>query len=233
MAEEYSTWASESLSRESHADWGVRSARSWSGKAILLSVVRSPAAIESLRSRHGSPHTFSAVDVSHVDQVDAWAEQSLADVGVPDLILNNAAVINANANLWEVPPEEFRAVCEVNLLGTYAVIRAVLPAMLREGRGGVVNFSSTWGQTTAPEVAPYCATKWGIEGLTQALAQELPSGMFAVAFNPGVINTDMLQSCFGSAAAAYSSAQEWAEHAVPCLMKLDASDNGKSVRAPL
>jgi NAD(P)-dependent dehydrogenase (short-subunit alcohol dehydrogenase family) len=199
----------------------------------IIGCARSPAAIESLRSRYGSAHTFSVTDVSQVAQVDAWAEETLATVGIPDLVLNNAAVINANANLWEVPPEEFRAVCEVNLLGTYAVIRAFLPAMLRQGRGGIVNFSSTWGQTTAPQVAPYCATKWGVEGLTQALAQELPSGMFAVAFNPGVINTEMLQSCFGSSAAAYPAAQEWAEQAVPFLLKLDANDNGLSRRAPV
>ena len=199
----------------------------------IIGCARSPEAIESLESRYGSAHTFSVADVSDPDEVAAWAQQALATVGIPDLILNNAGLINANANLWEVPPEEFRAVCEVNLLGTYAVIRAFLPAMLKQGRGGVINFSSTWGQSTSPEVAPYCATKWGIEGLTQALAQELPSGMFAVAFNPGVINTDMLQSCFGASAAAYPSAREWAEDAVPFLLQLGTTDNGTSVRAPV
>jgi NAD(P)-dependent dehydrogenase (short-subunit alcohol dehydrogenase family) len=198
----------------------------------IIGCARSPEAIELLQSRYGSAHTFSVTDISDPNAVIAWAQQARATVGTPDLIINNAGLINANANLWEVPPEEFRAVCEVNLLGTYAVIRAFLPAMLEQGRGGVVNFSSTWGHSTSPEVAPYCATKWGIEGLTQALAQELPSGMFAVAFNPGVINTDMLQSCFGASAATYPSAQEWAEDAVPFLLQLDAKDNGASVRAP-
>lgn len=199
----------------------------------IIGCARSAAAIESLKSRFGPPHTFSVTDVSDPDQVAAWARQALNTVGIPDLILNNAGLINANANLWEVPPEEFRAVCEVNLLGTYVVIRAFLPAMLEQGSGGIVNFSSTWGHSTSPEVAPYCATKWGIEGLTQALAQELPSGMFAVAFNPGVINTDMLQSCFGASAAAYPSAEEWARQAVPFLLNLDVTDNGTSVRAPV
>lgn len=198
----------------------------------IIGCARSPEAIESLKSNYGSAHTFSVTDVSDSDQVAAWARRALDTVGVPDLILNNAGLINANANLWEVPPEEFRAVCEVNLLGTYAVIRAFLPAMLEQSRGGVVNFSSTWGHSTAPEVAPYCATKWGIEGLTQALAQELPGGMFAVAFNPGIINTEMLQSCFGASAAAYPSAKQWAQDAVPFLLQLDANDNGTSVRAP-
>ena len=198
----------------------------------IIGCARSRQGIESLRSMLGTSHSFSVVDVSDVPQVDAWAADVLGTVGVPDLVWNNAGLINANASLWHVSPDEFRRVCEVNLLGTYAVIRAFLPAMIQQGSGGVVNFSSTWGHSTAPDVAPYCATKWGVEGLTQALAQELPSGMFAVALNPGVINTDMLKSCFGGAASSYRSPREWAENAVPFLLGLGPQDNGSSLRAP-
>ena len=53
--------------------------------------------------------------------------------------------------------------------------------------------------------------KWAIEGLSQALAQELPHGMAAVALNPGIINTSMLQTCFGRSAASYPKAEEWAK----------------------
>jgi len=63
-----------------------------------------------------------------------------------------------------------------------------VPAMVRRGQGVIVNFSSGWGRSTDAGVAPYCATKWAIEGLTQALAQELPPGMAAVPLNPGIIN---------------------------------------------
>jgi NAD(P)-dependent dehydrogenase (short-subunit alcohol dehydrogenase family) len=67
----------------------------------------------------------------------------------------------------------------------------------------VLNFSSGWGRSADAEVAPYCATKWAIEGLTLALAQELPPGMAAVPLNPGIINTGMLHSCFGDSASSY------------------------------
>ena len=67
----------------------------------------------------------------------------------------------------------------------------------------IVNFSSGWGRSVDAEVAPYCATKWAIEGLTQALARELPPGLCAVPLNPGVIDTDMLRSCFGGSAGGY------------------------------
>jgi NAD(P)-dependent dehydrogenase (short-subunit alcohol dehydrogenase family) len=96
-----------------------------------------------------------------------------------------------------------------------------------------VNFSSGWGRSTSPEVSAYCASKWGIEGMTQALAQELPRGLAAVALNPGVINTEMLQRCFGKEGAAqYPSAQQWAEAAGPYLLKLGPKDNGQALTVP-
>ena len=67
---------------------------------------------------------------------------------------------------------------------------------------------------------------------TQALAQELPSGLAAVALNPGIINTDMLRSCFGGSASGYPSPEEWAKTAVPFLLKLGPEDNGKPLTAP-
>lgn len=171
----------------------------------------------------------TGVDVSDAGSVKRWADEVIARYGAPDLLLNNAALINRNAPLWEVPADEFRQLLEVNLQGTFHVIRAFVPAMIARGSGVLVNFSSTWGRTTSPEVAPYCCTKWGIEGLTSALAQELPAGLAAVAFNPGVIDTDMLRSCFGGSAAGYPSATEWASRAVAFLAKLGAKDNGKSL----
>ena len=105
--------------------------------------------------------------------------------------------------------------------------------MVKRKSGVIVNFSSGWGRSTDAEVAPYCATKWAIEGLTQALAQELPPGMATVPLNPGIINTDMLQSCFGGSASGYPTAEEWAKIAVPFLLKLGASDNGRPLTVPV
>ncbi len=185
--------------------------------------------VEELRNTWGSPHRVDVVDVAQDDQVQQWAQAVLESHGAPELLINSAALINRNAPLWEVPPEEFSAVVDVNIKGIYHVIRHFVPAMIRQGRGVIVNFSSTWGRTTSPEVAPYCATKWAVEGLNQALAQELPQGMATVALNPGVINTDMLQSCFGASASAYPSPEQWARQAVPFLLKLGPRNNGDSL----
>ncbi|MGH7991578.1 MAG: SDR family NAD(P)-dependent oxidoreductase, partial [Limisphaerales bacterium] len=100
------------------------------------------------------------------------------------------------------------------------------------GRGIIVNFSSGWGRSTDAEVAPYCATKWAIEGLTQSLAQELPPGLAAVALNPGIIATDMLISTFGGSATNYPAPREWAKTAAPFLLKINSADNGKQLTAP-
>ena len=188
--------------------------------------------VEQLAKRFGPPHRFDAVDVTDDAAVARWAKAVLADGGPPDLLLNNAAIVNQNANLWDVPPDEFSRVIDVNINGIYHVVRHFVPAMIAAGRGVIVNFSSGWGRSTSPEVAPYCATKYAVEGLTLALAQELPSGMAAVPLNPGIINTDMLQSCFGGDASSYPSPGEWAKKAVLFLLKLGPRDNGTSLTVP-
>jgi NAD(P)-dependent dehydrogenase (short-subunit alcohol dehydrogenase family) len=198
----------------------------------VLGCGRSRQGIEQLGRQFGSPHDFSVVDVASDNEVKAWAGRLLESYGPPDLVLNNAGVINRNARLWEVPEREFSQVIDVNIKGIANVIRHFVPAMVKRKRGVIVNFSSGWGRSTDAEVAPYCATKWAVEGLTQAFAQELPSGMAAVALNPGIINTDMLQSCFGGSATGYPSPAEWAKMAVPFLLNLGAGDNGKQLTAP-
>lgn len=193
----------------------------------VLGCARSTKAIEDLRQQFGSPHDFAAVDVTCDRQVADWAKRLLNDYQSPDLLINNAGLINQLAPLWKVSAEELARVIDVNIIGVANVIRHFVPAMVQNHKGIVVNFSSGWGRSTSPEVAPYCASKWAIEGLTRSLAQELPSGMAAIPLNPGIIHTDMLEICFGEEAADYTPLQVWGKIAVPFLLKLNASDNGK------
>lgn len=193
---------------------------------------RTTKAVEELRKAFGLPHAFASVDVSREDQVREWAAGVLAIAGAPDLLLNNAAVINRNAPLWQIPAEEFDRVIDVNVKGVANVVRHFLPAMIARGSGVVVNFSSGWGRSTSPEVAPYCATKFAVEGLTRALAQELPAGLAAVPLNPGIIDTAMLRSTFGAGAGNYPTPAEWAAQAVPFLLQLGPKDNGKPLSVP-
>jgi NAD(P)-dependent dehydrogenase (short-subunit alcohol dehydrogenase family) len=190
---------------------------------------RSEKAIAELQKQFASPNDFAVVDVASDEQVAMWAKRILQSHGAPDLLLNNAALINRNAPLWEVPAKEFSDIVDVNIKDVSNVIRHFVPAMVARRAGVIVNFSSGWGRSADAEVAPYCATKWAIEGLTSSLSQELPSGMAAVPLNPGIIDTDMLRSCFGGSSSSYPSAPKWAKTAVPLLLGLGAKDNGQQL----
>jgi NAD(P)-dependent dehydrogenase (short-subunit alcohol dehydrogenase family) len=193
---------------------------------------RSAEDVARLGQRFASPHRFTVVDVAIHAQVEAWAKTVLAEGGPPDLLLNNAALMNDPAPLWEVPVEVFDRLIDVNVKGVANVVRAFLPALLARGRGVVVNFSSGWGRSTSPRVAPYCASKFAVEGLTLVLAQELPPGLVAVPLNPGVIDTAMLRQCWADGASAYPAPQEWARRAVPFLLGLGPRDNGRPQTVP-
>jgi NAD(P)-dependent dehydrogenase (short-subunit alcohol dehydrogenase family) len=193
---------------------------------------RSETAVSALRKAHGAPHDFCAVDVASDTAVKSWASMVLAKLGPPDLLINNAGVINRNAPLWKLDAREFGAVLDVNVKGVANVIRHFVPAMIERKRGVIVNFSSGWGRSSDAEVAPYCASKWAVEGLTQSLAQELPASLAAIALNPGIIDTEMLRSCFGEAAGSYPAPAEWARKAVPFLLRLGPKDNGKPLTVP-
>jgi NAD(P)-dependent dehydrogenase (short-subunit alcohol dehydrogenase family) len=198
----------------------------------VLGCGRSKKEIDRLHKKFSAPSDFYTVDISSDDEVKSWASLMLSAHGPPDLVLNNAGIINKNAPLWEISSREFSQVMDVNVKGFANIIRHFAPAIIKKRRGVIVNFSSGWGRSADAEVAPYCASKWAIEGLTLALAQELPSGVAAVSLNPGIINTEMLQTAFGKSAAGYISPQDWALQAVPFLLALGPGDNGKQLELP-
>ena len=196
--------------------------------AVVAGIGRSESALRELGECYPAPSRFDAVDVSDDAVVGSYVEGLLADWGTPDLLINNAAIINRNAPVWEIPDEEIDQLLRINLKGVVSTMRYILPAMNARGSGVVVNFSSGWGRSTSPNVAPYCMSKWGIEGLSQAAAREVADGVAVVALNPGIIDTPMLRSCFGEGAAGHQSPGEWAQAAVPMILGFSAGDNGSS-----
>jgi NAD(P)-dependent dehydrogenase (short-subunit alcohol dehydrogenase family) len=196
----------------------------------VLGCGRSAAHVADLTSQFGSPHDFTALDVSEDPAVAAWAARLLAGHGAPDLIINNAALMNDPAPLWEVPAEDFDRLMAVNVNGTVNVIRAFTPALIAAGRGVIANLSSGWGRSTDAQVGPYCASKFAIEGLTGSLAKDLPRPLAAVAVSPGVVDTDMLRRCWADSAGAYDKPEEWGEQAAEFFLGLGPDDNGTSPR---
>lgn len=199
------------------------------GGHTVIGCGRSGEGVFDLRMTYQAPHDFSVVDVALDTKVSIWAAKVLENESPPDLLINNAAVMNRLSPLWDQDDREFTKLVDVNIRGVQNVIRQFVPAMVAKKKGVIVNFSSGWGRSVSPEVAPYCMSKWAIEGLTKALAAELPSGMAAVPLNPGVIDTDMLRSCWADGAASYPKAEQWAKVAVPFILKLGPKQNGQSV----
>jgi NAD(P)-dependent dehydrogenase (short-subunit alcohol dehydrogenase family) len=184
-------------------------------------------ALDALTTDLGDPHVVRACDVTDAAAVARFVDEAIDRHGPPDLLIANAAIINPPAPLWDIAPGDFARLTAVNLNGVHHLIHAALPAMIGRGSGVVVAISSGWGRSTSPEVAPYCCSKWGVEGLVQALARELPPGLAAIPLNPGIIDTDMLRSCFGEDAASYPDAKQWAATAIPFLQSLGPEHNGQ------
>uniref|UniRef100_A0A6N2KEU7 Uncharacterized protein n=1 Tax=Salix viminalis TaxID=40686 RepID=A0A6N2KEU7_SALVM len=186
----------------------------------VIGCARSQDTLDSLQSQFSSDnHLLLYADVK-------------SNSSVEELALNNAGTINQNKKIWEVSEEEFDSVIDTNVKGVANMLRHFIPLMIPNKQGIVVNMSSGWGRSGAALVAPYCASKWAVEGLSRSVAKELPEGMAIVALNPGVIHTDMLTSCFGTSASLYQDPDTWALKAAMMILNLTAADNGASLTVP-
>jgi len=183
-------------------------------------------------SRSGTgPESLSLcgqADVADYASVQTFAESVLSNFGTPDIIINNAAIMNRPMNLWEIPSDDFRELMDINVLGSMNVISAFMPALIDQGSGIIVNMSSGWGRVTSPHVAPYCASKYAIEGLSLAMSQEVPKGLAVVSLNPGFIDTEMVQGVFGSGSGAEDPSY-WAVKAADYILGIKVSDNGSQL----
>lgn len=188
--------------------------------------------IKKMSAKYPTNTDFQALDVSDYESVIIWANRIINSFGSPDFLLNNAGIMNNNRNLWEVSKRNFSNVVDTNIKGIFNTVKGYVPEMINQNRGVIVNFSSGWGRTTSPKVAPYCTSKWAVEGLTKSLAQELPQGLSAVALSPGVIDTDMLRLCWGNSASAHEKPDTWAQRVAPYILKISSKDNGASITTP-
>ncbi|KAJ8491996.1 hypothetical protein OPV22_013717 [Ensete ventricosum] len=218
------------LARRGHAVIGcARSIDKVQALQHELMAVSPDASSSSSSASPPSKHLIIDLDVRSDSGVQALAKLVMETKRSPDIIVNNAGTINKNNKIWEVPAEEFDMVMDTNVKGISNIIRHFLPLMIQRKHGIIVNISSGWGRSAAAEVAPYCASKWAVEGLTKSVAKELPPGLAIVALSPGVINTDMLASCFGSSASLYQAPETWAPNAATMILNLTAEDNGASL----
>lgn len=120
------------------------------------------------------------VDISDWTSVEGAMCATLETAGRADILVNSAGVAGSNAPLADYSVEEFRTITEINLLGTFHVNRAVVPTMIEQNYGRIVNIASVAGKEGNPNASAYSASKAGVIGLTKSLGKELADKDIAV-----------------------------------------------------
>ena len=135
-----------------------------------------------------------AADVSDADAVARAVSETEKRVGPIDILVNSAAIGGVNTTVADYPVDEWRAVIDINLTGTFLTCRAVVPGMQRRGYGRIVNIASIAGKEGNPNACAYSASKAGVISLTKSLGKELATaGVCVNAITPAVIQTEMLK----------------------------------------
>jgi len=130
-------------------------------------------------------------DVTDLRSVEAMAAQVNTALGRIDILVNNAGVATQAGPLYQLPPEAWDQMLNTNLRGVYYCIRACVPAMISRRAGHIINISSLAGKNPLPNGAAYAASKWGLNGLTYAVAEELRGyNIRAAVVCPGSVDTE-------------------------------------------
>ena len=145
----------------------------------------------------GKPGRVGTVRLELTEEaaVSAATAQTIAEFGRIDILVNNAGITGGNATTWELAPEVWRRVIEVNLVAPYLVCRAVVPHMLQQGWGRIVNVASVAGKEGNPSASHYSASKAGVIALTKSLGKELATRNILVnAIAPAAAKTAMFDT---------------------------------------
>jgi NAD(P)-dependent dehydrogenase (short-subunit alcohol dehydrogenase family) len=131
-------------------------------------------------------------DVTLLQSVEVLAKNVEERFGRIDILVNNAGIGGFSHPLHELTPQAWDQILETNLRGVYYTIRAFAPLMIRAGTGHIINISSLAGKNALPKGAAYAASKWGLNGLTYSVAEELrPHNIRVSVVCPGSTHTDL------------------------------------------
>ena len=187
------------------------------GGTHVLGCARDEGALAELSAVLGPRHVLMRASVDDQDETDRFALAARSH-GPLDLVIANAGIINDRGVSWTIDLETWRHSIDVNLMGVVHTARSFLPVLLAQNRGLFIAMSSGWGRSASAGLAPYCASKFAVEGMIESMTKELDgqgSAVRAIALNPGGgIQTDMLQRCLPDEFDDYRSADDWGPGAV-------------------
>jgi 3-oxoacyl-[acyl-carrier protein] reductase len=166
------------------------------GAKVTVTDVDGPALDLAVKQLEAGPGRLSSAvtDVTDSAQVVELVEGALRTWGSVDGLVNNAGIAGPAKPLWEYSEDEWANVLGVNLTGIFLTSRAVVPVMLAQGQGRIVNIASISGKEGNPNMAAYSTSKAAVLGLTKALAKEVATaGVYVNAITPAVVETDILR----------------------------------------
>jgi 3-oxoacyl-[acyl-carrier protein] reductase len=138
-------------------------------------------------------HT-TTVELTQPDSVKAAADATFSAFGRVDILVNNAGIAGANKKTWEFTPDEWQQVLQINLFGVFLCCQAIVPKMIEQRYGRIVNIASIAGKEGNPNASHYSASKAGVIALTKSLAKETARlGVIVNCVTPAVIETDILK----------------------------------------
>ncbi|QKY70697.1 3-ketoacyl-ACP reductase [Lentibacillus sp. CBA3610] len=149
------------------------------------------AVAEEARTYGVSAHYVTA-DIADMEAVNQAITQLKNDLGTADILINNAGV-GMHGDFLEIDPTDWKRTVETNVFGTYHVTRAVLPQMIEKNQGDIINISSSSGLKGTAGSTSYSASKFAVQGMTEALMQEVrPHNIRVFTLNPSMVGTDMI-----------------------------------------
>ena len=165
----------------------------WDVDAAALGKAAESLASASLAAAPAAGQVSTAVvDVTDDSAIAKAVDGALRERGRIDILVNNAGITGGNAPLWELEPQVWRRVVEVNLIAPYLTCRAVVPHMVAAGYGRIVNIASIAGKDGNPNASHYSASKAGLIGLTKSLAKELATqGVLVNCVTPAAAKTEL------------------------------------------
>lgn len=143
-------------------------------------------------AKDGGKTEIVECDLMDLRSVEQLAQRVEKTFGRVDILVNNAGIGTFGGPLHAMPPDQWDAVINTNLRGVYYTIRSFAPMMVQAGRGEIINISSIAGKNALPNGAAYAASKWGLNGLSYSVAEELRAHNIRVSVVcPGSTNTEL------------------------------------------